>query len=96
MAGEFDTLALRRRVDEWRDEAARVPAGPMREFCLREACQYERRLRASACTPVIYERSIETGWSTERFCQSSRQIRRNGQHADKSGIFSPHNLLCPD
>jgi hypothetical protein len=65
MAGEFDTLALRRRVDEWRDEAARVPAGPMREFCLSEACRYERRLRASACTPVIYERSIETGWSTE-------------------------------
>lgn len=65
MAGEFDTLALRRRVDEWRDEAARVPAGPMREFCLREACQYERRLRASICTPVIYERGTETGWSTE-------------------------------
>lgn len=70
MAGEFDTLALRRRADEWCDVAARVPAGPMREFCLREACRYERRLRASACTPAIYERGIETGWSTETPGQS--------------------------
>ncbi|WP_158932270.1 hypothetical protein [Acidisphaera sp. S103] len=65
MAGEFDTLTLRRRANEWRDEAVRVPAGPMRVFCLREAWQCERRLRASANTPVIYERGIESGWSTE-------------------------------
>lgn len=55
MASEFDILALRLRADEWHDEAARAPAGPMREFCLREACQCERRLRASFETPVIRE-----------------------------------------
>jgi hypothetical protein len=65
MAGEFDILALRLRVDEWRDEAERVPAGPMREFCLREACRYERRLRASANTPIIHERGIGSGWSAK-------------------------------
>jgi hypothetical protein len=30
MAGEFDTLALRRRVEEWRAEAERVPDRHMR------------------------------------------------------------------
>ena len=62
MAGEFDTLALRRRANEWRDEAVRVPAGPMRAFCLREACQCERRLWSSTNTPVIRERGIESDW----------------------------------
>jgi hypothetical protein len=65
MAGEFDILALRLRAAEWRDEAERVPAGPMREFCLREACRYERRLRASANTPIIHERGIGSGWSAK-------------------------------
>jgi len=64
MAGEFDTLVLRVRADEWRDEAARAPAGPMRAFCLREARQCERRLRSSANTPIIYEPGIESGWNT--------------------------------
>ncbi len=36
MAGEFDTLALRRRVEQWRAEAERVPDRHMRAFCLRE------------------------------------------------------------
>lgn len=62
MAGEFDILVLRLRADEWRDEAARAPAGPMRAFCLREACQCERRLQSSASTPIIHERGIESGW----------------------------------
>lgn len=55
MAGEFDTLALRLRADEWRDEAARVAAGAMRDFCLREARQCEWRLQRSSETPIIHE-----------------------------------------
>lgn len=55
MVGEFDTLALRLRADEWRDEAARVAAGAMRDFCLREARQCEWRLQRSSETPIIHE-----------------------------------------
>jgi hypothetical protein len=62
MAGEFDTLVLRVRANEWRVEAVRAPAGPMRAFCLREARQCERRLWSSANTPIIYEPGIEAGW----------------------------------
>jgi len=65
MPGEFDVLALRLRADEWRVEAARTPAGPMREFCLREARLCERRVRASFETPVICERGIRSNWSAE-------------------------------
>jgi hypothetical protein len=65
MAGEFDTLALRLRADEWRDKAARVPAGAMRAFCLREACQCEQRLWSSTNTPVIREHGIESAWSAQ-------------------------------
>lgn len=65
MPGEFDTLALRLRAEEWRDEAARVPAGAMRAFCLREACQCEQRLQSSADTPIILEFGIESSWSAK-------------------------------
>jgi hypothetical protein len=63
VAGEFDTLTLRLRADEWRDEAARSPAGAMRALCLHEAYQCERRLWSSINTPIIHERGIELGWS---------------------------------
>ena len=62
MPGEFDTLALRLRADEWRDEAARMSAAAMRTFCLYEAYQCERRLWNSTNTPIIHERGIGSGW----------------------------------
>jgi hypothetical protein len=85
MAGEFDILALRLRVDEWRDEAERVPAGPMREFCLREACRYERRLRASANTPIIHERGIGSGWSAKG--PHSKRTPASGQTATQLKVL---------
>jgi hypothetical protein len=65
MPGEFDTLALRLRADEWRDEAARTSAAAMRTFCLYEAYQCERRLWNSTNTPIIHERGIESGWTAK-------------------------------
>jgi hypothetical protein len=57
MAGEFDTLALRCRVEQWRAEAERVPDRHMRAFCLREAWECVRRLLIAASTPIICEHS---------------------------------------
>jgi hypothetical protein len=57
MAGEFDTLALRRRVEQWRAEAERVPDRHMKAFCLREAWECVRRLLIASGTPVIREHS---------------------------------------
>jgi hypothetical protein len=57
---EFDTLALKRRAEQWRIEAARVATDDMRAFCQREAEQCERRLRVSFDTPVIRERNEDS------------------------------------
>jgi hypothetical protein len=55
MAGEFDTLALRRRVEQWRAEAEQVPDRHMRALCLREARECMRRLLIGSDTPIIRE-----------------------------------------
>jgi hypothetical protein len=57
MAGEFDTLVLRRRVEQWRAEAERVPDRHMKAFCLREAWECVRRLLIASGTPIIREHS---------------------------------------
>jgi hypothetical protein len=57
MAGEFDTLVLRRRVEQWCAEAERVPDRHMRAFCLREAWECVRRLLIASGTPIIREHS---------------------------------------
>ena len=70
MPSEFDTLALERRVEQWRAEAERVPDRHMRAFCLREAWECVRRLLIASGTPIIREHSD---------CNETTAYSRTGQ-----------------
>ncbi len=51
----YDPLVLRERAELWRAEAAAATLEAMRNFCLTQADQCERRVELSLTTPVIRE-----------------------------------------
>jgi hypothetical protein len=51
----YDLAVLKERANLWRAEAAVATLDSMREFCLTEAAQCERRVQMSLSTPVFRE-----------------------------------------
>ena len=52
----YDPAVLKERADLWRAEAAAATLESMRQFCLTEAAQCERRVEMSLSTPVFREK----------------------------------------
>jgi hypothetical protein len=53
MSSRYDPCALQKRAQLWRIEAEAVTLQALREFCLEEAQNCERRAILSTATPVL-------------------------------------------
>jgi len=54
---QYDTKTLTRRAEAWRHQANTATLETLREFCLAQAEECERRLHQSKTTPVLRDRA---------------------------------------
>jgi hypothetical protein len=52
---QYDLWTLEKRIRLWHDEADRAASEAIRQICIAEACECERRLQRSVSTPVLSE-----------------------------------------